>query len=137
MRCPTALIAAVLALSLPLLGAESPKEMDEREAKEAAVEDASSDRALMEQELVGTIKLNPVKDGEPLPKVLGTFTTATKSFQIKLLSDQLYGDLKKQDNKTTTVFGKLRNAGKYLVITRVGPSQAAEPPREKRSRRGM
>ena len=70
---------------------------------------------------------------QPGPGVVGSFTTANgQVFQLKLADQAVLKKLTPLAGRTAMVQGKLRNAGKYLVVYEVWPTQAPEssPPRQ-------
>ena len=115
---------------------------EEQEAKQAAKE-AEAEKSLPEDQqfghaYVGTLSLIPVDPTQPKPTVIGTFTLDKgTTLQLKLaeVNDSLVKRMSLYDNKKCTLFGKLRNNAKYLVVSSI--IEMPNAPVMKRKRGGM
>lgn len=121
----------LLACSL-LLGAEP----NEQEAKEAQ-EEVEAESKLPEAEQIGLVKsfagtLQLMKNEEN-PEVVGQLVTASGPMQLKLSEPSLLKALQPFNQKAILLTGKLRNKGKYLVVSAV---VGAPPPAFERKKRG-
>ena len=95
----------------------------EKEAKDAAAED-EAEKAMPENQQMKAIKnvdgrlvLVPPEDKDANPAVIGTLTSATASYQLKLGEPALMAKLKTYDKKIVALQGRLRNEGKYFVVS--------------------
>jgi hypothetical protein len=112
---------------------------DQKEAKEAAAEDAA-EKALPEDQQFGknfagklSLSISEVKTPDSVvgSLVLDNGTT----YQLKLTDTITLKQLVPYDNKKCTLLGKLRNNGKYLLVCSV--IDASAKPVEHRKRGGM
>ncbi len=134
-----AFVFVFAALSSPALKAEeTPSDAasapGESEADQAAKEE-ENEKKLNEIEQINLIKTitgrlalsgDPGADGGD---VVGTISDTTKSYLLKLEKPELMQALKPYNGKTISLKGKLRNKGKYLVVSAVSePSSAGSAP---------
>src|SRR5258706_3671598 len=94
------------------------------EAKKAEAEDEAARKKNPEQiteEHSGKLTLynKEQRDEEQESGIVGTFTTAKNTHLVKLESAKTLEDLKPFDGKQCTLQGKIRNAGKYIIVKSV------------------
>jgi hypothetical protein len=138
------LVVLLLALALGNTkhSAFAEESQEEREAKQAA-DEAAAEKNLPEDQQYGksyngTLNLVVIDPTQPKPAVIGTFTIdkgATLQLKLAELNDSLMKRISLYDNKKCTLFGKLRNNGKYLIVSSI--IEMANAPVMKRKRGGM
>lgn len=101
------------------------QEEEEKESKLPEVEQIALTKAYM-----GTLQL--IKNEEN-PEVVGQLVTTTGPMILKLSQPTLLKELVPFNQKTISLTGKLRNNGKYLLVTSV---VGAPPPAFERKKRG-
>ena len=107
----------------PTCAAEpKPDPKEEAEKKQAQTEqeaDRDNLNSGTQTTYAGRIDLDPIEEDKPLPKTFGNFTVAKggSTYAVKLSDPHLYKVLSPYNGKTVAVLAKLRNDGKYLVIT--------------------
>ena len=112
-----------VSLSGALLAKEAPQSAQEKaEAKEAADEDDRASK--LDGEVQDPLKYLVVKgtisiDESAKGPVVGSVSGKQGSYQIKLENEGILAQLLKYNNKEVTLGGKLRNAGKYLIVREV------------------
>jgi hypothetical protein len=111
---------------------------DDREAKEAADEESAekqlSEEAQNGKSYSGRFTLD-INDKQPRD-VIGSFATDTSATYLVKVSDQaLMKRMIARDNQKCMLFGKLRNKGKYLVVTSI--VEPAPTPLDHHKRGGM
>ena len=110
------------------------------EAKEAAAEDeeekslSEADQILAIKSVRGKLTLNSSDGGEDGADAIGMLTEdGGKIYLLKLEKMELLKTLRTFNGKTVALQGKLRNKGKYLVVSAVTePGGGAAPDRKKR-----
>jgi hypothetical protein len=134
------LLALVLIVSCPRIHAEESTPSAEDEDKIAAKEDAESEEKMvlgLKTVFTGMLMLND-SDKPAGRGVIGTFACDDgKSYLLKAASDELLAQLKTVDQKKTTITGKLRVNGKYLIALAIVASTPSTTPRDKRKRNGL
>jgi hypothetical protein len=110
------------------------------EARMAAEEEAAEERLPLHQKppdrFTGKLALFPEGSRPHGPEVLGTFACQDgRSFLVKLAFASLLSELKKHDQGTVTLFGKIRVKGKYFIVQAVDEPSPG-PPRQPRTRPG-
>lgn len=123
-RCFLMLMLTVFAFVPAVQSADkkSPQEMQiEKEAKDAAAEDAAENSA------PESVRMNAIKTLEGRlvllapgesdnPAVVGTFTTPTASYLVKVADDNVLKAIQPYDKKSVPLQGRIRNEGKYFVV---------------------
>lgn len=113
--------------------------LDQKEAKEAAAEEAAERNLPEDQQFAKTFagKLSlTTTDWKSDSLVIGTFSVENgPTYQLRLSSAALLKQLTAYDNKKCTLLGKLRNKGKYLIASSV--IELSAKPVERRKRGGM
>jgi hypothetical protein len=112
---------------------------DQKEAKEAAAEDDAEKLLPEDQQFAKTFagKLNVTAiEWKSASLVVGTLVVENgPTYQLKIGSAVLLKQLTAYDNKKCMLLGKLRNKGKYLIVSTV--IEAGAKPVERRKRGGM
>ena len=111
------------------------KKLEEQEANDAAHEDAEDLKLDTSQakgfNIHGRLNIAELKEGDPVPSVIGTFTADGGSvYPVKLKEPTMLKMFSRFDNKKVELTGYLRNSGKYLVVVGV-----VEPPPAKVEKR--
>ncbi len=140
LRCffaPVVFIA--LTCCAPALKAEDAAPADE--AKEAAAEVAAeknlseADQILAIKSVRGKLSLTGSDGGDEGGDVIGLLTEieGDKTYLLKLEKKELLTTLQKSNNTIVMLHGKLRNKGKYLIVSSISEiGGAAAPDRKKR-----
>jgi len=143
---------AGLGLGFVLLGlpsvcaSDSKKEsLADTEAKRAAKEDEAERNAHETEQIqaaanfVGKVVMGTDGLDQPGPGVVGSLTQADgRIFQLKLADQGLLQKLNALNDKKAVIQGKLRNEGKYLVVTAVsGTLTSGGSPPEMHKRGGI
>ena len=144
MRLRNSLSAVMLAIAFMISGAVLTAEtQDEKEAKEAAAEEDAFNKAgeveqmAAQKSMTGKFVLTPPTDDDPNPKVVGTFSLGVgQSYLVKVEHQVVLKKLAGYDNKKVTVRGKIRNQGKYLIVSEIMSGREA-PPAERSKRGGL
>ncbi|HLX63056.1 MAG TPA: hypothetical protein VKX17_17435 [Planctomycetota bacterium] len=135
-RCFGLLLPGML---LVLAGALCAAENNSSESSDAAAEEAEA--ATFDKEIrspltgmafEGTVIINKTEDQ---PGILGAFKTADSSYLIKVENEAIGKELQALNSKQISVFGKIRNKGKYIVIVQILPM--LEPPPSRRKTKGF
>jgi len=147
----TAIAALVLAslISVQALGADSAKakaDLWAAERREAELEAQNEtqlslvEQARINRQFRGQLELG--KDDNPdvvgaFYELQGTSNSSAVKYGIKLQNKSLMETLKNYNGKRIEVEGKLRNSGKYLLITRIVEKAAGQPRTERRAFGGL
>jgi hypothetical protein len=135
-RCPSrAVLAVVLLAGLAAFPARAEQALADREAEEARNEDAADRQAgegkSSERTFRGKIVLGTTDDSSP--DVVGVFVgDQGERYLLKPSLESVKKALESFNNKPVVLQGKLRNKGKYLVVTGVIPPPAAIPRESRR-----
>ena len=137
------LFVVAMALSLDGLQAAEKKETPkEREAREAAAEALAesklpeSEQIALFQKYAGRYNPNPAEDNPENPEVIGTLTTTQgNTYQLKLAKPDLLKRLQDHVKEVVVLTAKLRNGGKYLLVSDLTLPEA--PPLERKKRGGI
>ena len=107
---------------------------DEREAKEAADEDAAEGQKGEENKdsksYTGRFSVE-INDKQPAD-VIGSLTTDNATYIVRTTDQALMKRLIAKDRQKCVLFGKLRNKGKYLVVSSIIEPEPAVGERRKR-----
>ncbi|MCY3018097.1 MAG: hypothetical protein NTW87_03575 [Planctomycetota bacterium] len=104
---------------------------EEKEAKKAAEEEAreaaTSGLAFKPVTLKGRVELIPIQDGDTINTVAGAFTTNQGSFLLRFETMALRRALLRENPKEAVLNGKIRNDGKYFVVTSIEGGNGQRP----------
>jgi hypothetical protein len=130
------MFALVLGLALLYAPRIHCADADDEETKEAR-EEIELESKLSEVEQIALVKsfagkLQLLRSDEN-PQVIGQLMTTQGPIALKLEKPDILDELKPYNMKDVTLNGKLRNKGKYLVVTGLHP---APPPGAERKKRG-
>jgi hypothetical protein len=121
MPAPTLVLLATLFAAAAHCAAQETADL-EAEAKQAEEEDAQ-ERQVAETlgaEYAGTLTLFGVEQrAEYNSGVVGVFARGKLFHLVKLKVPKIEDDLKPYDKKKCTLFGRIRNQGKYIIVERV------------------
>jgi hypothetical protein len=128
-------ILLIASLAVAMSFAAAAESQAEQEAKQAAAEEAAEKLLPEDQQFgkpySGTFNLSAKDDQNP--QVIGRFAVDKgATYLVKLNDPGLLKRLSLYDNKKCTLTGKLRNEGKYLLVTTVIESAPTPPARRKR-----
>ena len=112
------------------------KEAEAEEQREAEL--TFEEKAKMRAQYRGILALQDgLDDGNP--DVIGSFTAedagGSRIYMLKIENKELIRMLKTLDRKKVALSGKVRNGGKYLLVTGV-TDQSGGPPRNRRRAQG-
>ncbi len=68
-------------------------------------------------------------------EILGTFKTADNIYLVKAATPEMKKQLPLYNNKKASVFGKIRNDGKYIIVIKINP--VIDPPPNLRKPKGF
>jgi hypothetical protein len=134
----TLMLAGICATLQHCAVAEESK--DDAEAKQAAKEEDDEKKLPEDRQFgkpySGTFSLYAADPNQPNPQVVGTFTVDNgPTLLVKLNEPTVLKRLTVYDNKKCVLLGKLRNNGKYIVVSSV--IEQAPTPAMRRKRGGM
>ena len=99
---------------------ETKEEIEAREAEAEEIAERDQLGKAVPTTFAGKLVLNPINPGESQAQVVGSFSVEKGGlFPVKLRDPNLLKVLRTYDGKLISVYGKLRNQGKYLVISGV------------------
>lgn len=135
-----ACILALVAFDSHAAEKSKAKPNPEKEAEEKQYQlEEETDKQLgdsVKSQFDGKVLLYPIDREQPLPEVIGTFTSEGRIYLLKMSDARLLATLAPFQGKDVTLNGKIRVNKKYFIATEVVLSDGAQPI-EKRKRGGI
>ncbi|HYG75897.1 MAG TPA: hypothetical protein VEK08_12915 [Planctomycetota bacterium] len=138
------LCAAIMTFSMGVFSAEKPQKRWETERQEAQLEEqreqqlSFEEKARMRYQYRGILQIEEgLDDGNP--DVVGSFVAEDagghRVYMLKIEDPSLVSKLKALDRKKVALVGKIRNSGKYILVSAV-VDQSGSPIRSRRRAQG-
>jgi hypothetical protein len=111
-----------------LAGEKKKDPVAEAEATEAAAEEEAEskmDPEKLRRLFEGKLVLFPVEEGGEAKVIIGQLAGKNFNYLLKVETEAVRNQLKEFNNKEVSVIGKVRNQGKYLIVSSVMRGGAA------------